>query len=167
MKIENARITGNELILQTSIQEARQFVYSFKQGDYEIIPARKKRSQNANSYAWKLINDIALAVKLPPEQVYKDALRNIPCICEVVCVQNKAVDSMIRLWTHNHIGRRVECEKSKIDGCTNLYIYYGSSDFDTKQMSMLIDNLIQDAKELGIETRPADEINSLLENWER
>lgn len=167
MKIENARITGNELILTTSLQEARQFVYSFKAGEYEIIPARKKRSQTANAYAWRLINDIALAVKTSPENVYREALRDIPCVCEVICVQNKAVESMERLWTKEHIGRRVEREKSKIDGCTNLYIYYGSSDFDTKQMSMLIDNLIQDAQNLGLETRPADEINSLLENWEK
>ena len=81
-------------------------------------------------------------------------------------MQDKAVDSMERLWTRNHIGRRVEREESKIKGCTNLYIYYGSSDFDTRQMSMLIDNLVQDAQALGIETRPEEEIKSLLEAWE-
>ena len=45
-------------------------------------------------------------------------------------------------------------------------IYYGSSDFDTRQMSMLIDHLVQDARVLGIETRPEEEIKSLLEAWE-
>lgn len=166
MKIENARIMGNDLILTASIPDARRFVYGFKPGEYEISPAKKKRSLNANSFAWKLINDIALAVRESPEDVYREALKNIPNICEVLCVQDKAVDSMERLWTRNHIGRRVEREESKIKGCTNLYIYYGSSDFDTRQMSMLIDNLVQDAQALGIETRPEEEIKSLLEAWE-
>lgn len=166
MKIESARIMGNDLILTASIPDARRFVYGFKPGEYEISPARKKRSLNANAYAWKLINGIALAVRESPEDVYREALKNIPNICEVLCVQDKAVDSMVRLWTRNHIGRRVEREESKIKGCTNLYIYYGSSDFDTRQMSMLIDNLVQDAQALGIETRPEEEIKSLLEAWE-
>lgn len=166
MKIERARIMGNDLILTASIPDARRFVYGFKPGEYEITPAKKKRSLNANAYAWKLINDIALAVRESPEDVYREALKNIPNICEVLCVQDKAVDSMERLWTRNHIGRRVEREESKIKGCTNLYIYYGSSDFDTRQMSMLIDNLVQDAQALGIETRPEEEIKSLLEAWE-
>ena len=166
MKIENARIMGNDLILTASIPDARRFVYGFKPGEYEISPAKKKRSLNANAYAWRLINDIALAVRESPEYVYREALKNIPNICEVLCVQDKAVDSMERLWTRNHIGRRVEREESKIKGCTNLYIYYGSSDFDTRQMSMLIDNLVQDAQALGIETRPEEEIKSLLEAWE-
>lgn len=166
MKIESARIMGNDLILTASIPDARRFVYGFKPGEYEISPAKKKRSLNANAYAWKLINDIALAVRESPKDVYREALKNIPNICEVLCVQDKAVDSMVRLWTRNHIGRRVEREESKIKGCTNLYIYYGSSDFDTRQMSMLIDNLVQDAQTLGIETRPEEEIKSLLEAWE-
>lgn len=157
---------GNDLILTASIPDARRFVYGFKPGEYEISPAKKKRSLNANAYAWKLINDIALAVRESPEDVYREALKNIPNICEVLCVQDKAVDSMERLWARNHIGRRVEREESKIKGCTNLYIYYGSSDFDPRQMSMLIDNLVQDAQALGIETRPEEEIKSLLEAWE-
>ena len=166
MKIESARIMGNDLILTASIPDARRFVYGFKPGEYEISPAKKKRSLNANAYAWKLINDIALAVRESPEDVYREALKNIPNICEVLCVQDKAVDSMERLWIRNHIGRRVEREESKIKGCTNLYIYYGSSEFDARQMSMLIDNLVQDAQALGIETRPEEEIKSLLEAWE-
>lgn len=165
MKIESARIMGNDLILTASIPDARRFVYGFKPGEYEISPAKKKRSLNANAYAWKLINDIALAVRESPEDVYREALKNIPNICEVLCVQDKAADSMERLWTRDHIGRRVEREESKIKGCTNLYIYYGSSDFDPRQMSMLIDNLAQDAQALGIETRPEEEIKSLLEAW--
>lgn len=165
MKITDARIAGDKLVLSVDTFEARRFVYGFKPGEYDISPAKKKRSLNANAYAWRLINDIALAVRETPETVYREALKNVPNICEVVCIEDRAVDSMIRLWTRDHIGRRVEREPSRIKGCTNLYIYYGSSDFDTRQMAMLIDGLIQDARALGIETRPEEEIRSLLEEW--
>lgn len=165
MRIDSARMQGGELVLTAYVPDARRFVYGFKPGEYDISPAKKKRSLNANSFAWKLINDIALAVRETPETVYREALKNVPNICEVLCVQDKAVDSMERLWTRDHIGRRAEREQSRIKGCTNLYIYYGSSDFDTRQMAMLIDGLIQDARALGIETRPEEEIRSLLEEW--
>lgn len=166
MRIERARMMGDSLVLDIPVQEARRFVYGFKPGEYDISPAKQKRSLNANAYAWKLINDIALAVRESPENVYREALKNIPNICEVLCVRNKAVESMERLWLKNHIGRRVEREESKIKGCTNLYIYYGSSDFDKRQMSMLINNLVQDALALGLEPRTDEEIKSLLEAWE-
>ena len=158
MRIDSVRMQGGELVLTASVPDARRFVYGFKPGEYDISPAKKKRSLNANAYAWRLINET-------PETVYREALKNVPNICEVLCVQDKAVDSMERLWTRDHIGRRVEREPSRIKGCTNLYIYYGSSDFDTRQMAMLIDGLIQDARALGIETRPEEEIRSLLEEW--
>lgn len=165
MKISDARVAGDKLILSVDTFEARRFVYGFKPGDFELVPAKKRRSLNANAYAWKLINDIALAVREPPESVYREALKNVPSICEVLCVQDKAVESMERLWLRDHVGRRVEREPSRIPGCTNLYVYYGSSDFDVRQMSVLIDVLVQDALALGIETRPAEEIESLLEAW--
>ena len=48
----------------------------------------------------------------------------------------------------------------------NVILYYGSSTFDTRQMSRLIDNLIQDAKAVGIETMPPDKLAALLGEWE-
>lgn len=166
MRIDNARIQGGELVLSCSMQEARQFAYRFKPGEYEIRPEKKKRSLDANAYAWLLVNRIADALRATPEEIYREALRSVPNALEIVCVQDKAVDSMARLWTSGHIGRRVETELSKIKGCTNLYLYYGSSDYDKRQMSQLIDNLVLDAKALDIETRPAEEIQSLLAAWE-
>lgn len=112
MRIDSARMLDGELVLTASVPDARRFVYGFKPGEYDISPAKKKRSLNANAYAWRLINDIALAVRETPETVYREALKNVPNICEVVCIEDRAVDSMIRLWTRDHIGRRVEREQA-------------------------------------------------------
>ena len=66
MKISNAELTPDGLKLTVPLGDARRFVYSFKPGEYEITKARKKRSLDANAYAWKLINDIALATRISP-----------------------------------------------------------------------------------------------------
>lgn len=165
MRIESARYENGELILSVPRTDAQTFVYQFKAGEYEIVKAQKARSLDANAYAWLLINKIAEAVKESPLIVYKNSLMDIPGICEPCCVKDSAVEKVCRLWLKDHIGRRVDTEKSKLPGCTNLYLYYGSSDFDTRQMSMLIDNLCQDCRQMGIETRPESEIKALLESW--
>lgn len=165
MKIDKAEISSWGLILTVPLTDARRFVYGFKPGEYEIKKARKKRSNDANAYAWKLINDIALAIRVSPNEVYRRALEDIPCISEDVIARSEAVSAIERTWTSGHIGRRVEKEPSAARGYSNVRLYFGSSDFDTKQMSMLIDNLIQDCKAIGIETRPEEEINALLEAW--
>lgn len=75
------------------------------------------------------------------------------------------VENAITDFVSGHIGRRCETGYA-YTGYTNVTFHSGSSDFDTRQMSMLIDNLIQDCRALDIETRPADEINAMLEAWD-
>ena len=48
----------------------------------------------------------------------------------------------------------------------NVILYYGSSVFSSSTMSRLIDNLIQDAKAVGIETMAPDKLAALLGEWE-
>ena len=48
-----------------------------------------------------------------------------------------------------------------------LHLYYGSSSFNGKQMSRLINDLVQDCKAYGIETKPKEEIDSLLKEWDK
>lgn len=47
-----------------------------------------------------------------------------------------------------------------------MVLFYGSSVYDTAQMSALIESLVQEARQLGIETRPQEEIDSLLREYE-
>lgn len=48
-----------------------------------------------------------------------------------------------------------------------LLAYNGSSSYNTKQMTRLIDSVIQDCKEQQIETMTPEELKSLLARWER
>lgn len=166
MRIESARRQGDELCLTTKDPEAWRWLYQFKPGDFEIKPKRKKRSLDANAYAWVLLDKIAEAVRLPVLEVYRKELLEIGGASEVVCVQERALPRLNALWTQKGLGWVTEPFPSKVPGCVNVRLHYGSSAFDTKQMSVFIDHLIEEARALGIETRPEAEVKSMLEAWE-
>lgn len=135
--------------------------------DITVKKHRNKRSLDANAYAWVLIDKIAAKRDMSKAEVYRNAIRDIGGLSEVVCIQNRAVKTMKDVWTRDGIGWQVDEMPSKIAGCTNLVLYKGSSVYDTKQMSALIDSLVQDAQSIGIETRSQEEIDSLLKEYEK
>lgn len=135
--------------------------------DITIKKHRNKRSLDANAYAWVLIDKIAAKKGISKAEVYCNAIKDIGGVSDVICIQDKAKQTMIDIWTRNGIGWQVDEMPSKIAGCTNLVLYKGSSVYDSKQMSALIDSLVQDAQSIGIETRPQEEIDSLLKEYEK
>lgn len=64
------------------------------------------------------------------------------------------------------MGWPTEIMPSKLPGCTTVIAWYGSSTYDTRQMSALIDHLVQDCRALDIETLPPDKLAALLEEWQ-
>ena len=167
MKIESVRYVDGELRLKTAAPSARKFVYQFKAGDYAIGTAKMQLSLDAIAFAWAMIHEIAGEIGFSPEEVYRDAVRNIGGVSDVICIQEKAKDSFIRVFTSGHLGRQVEEMPSKLDGCVTLVCTYGSSDYSVQQMSQFIDNLLQDCAALGIPTPEEQRINSLLEEWDK
>ena len=133
--------------------------------DVTLKVYRPRRSLDANAYAWVLIDKIAHEQGIGKKEVYREAIRNIGGVSDVLCMQTAAVDQFRRIWERNGIGYQTEIMPSKLPGCTNVVAYYGSSTYDTKQMSALIDQLVQDAKAQGIETRTPEQIESLISDW--
>lgn len=149
-------------------QSAREMVDELKCHEkltLKVSQFKKKRSLDANAYCWTLIGKIAEKTKVPKNEVYREAIRGIGGNYEIVCVKEEAADSLRSGWERNGIGWCTDTMLSKLDGCTNVMLYYGSSTYDTEQMSRLIDNIIQDCKSLGIETKSHAEIESLLKDW--
>ncbi len=127
---------------------------------------RKKRSLDANAYCWCLISKLAEKLNIPKSEIYRDAIKEIGGNSDIVCVQDKAVKSLCDGWERNGLGWQTDTMPSKIEGCTNVVLYYGSSTYDVSQMSRLIDNVVQECKALGIETMSAAELESLLGGWQ-
>ena len=133
-------------------------------GDVEVTVKkyRAKRSLDANGYAWALIDKISARVGLPKAEIYRHHIRQIGGVTEIVCVRDPAVNKLREGWEKNGLGWQTDTLPSKINGCTNVVLYYGSSTYDSRQMSALINALQDTAREFGIETRSDEEINSLL-----
>lgn len=143
--------------------DPRSVLTGFKPGEYELKATRQKRSLTANNYAWLLINKIAEKMKLPPIEVYKNEIQNIYGIYDQLYMPYRALDNFREAFCKDHIGRFVECISVDNDGGAEVLITYGSSDFDRAHMAHFIDNIVQECETLEIETRPAEEIQSLLE----
>ena len=146
---------------------ARRFVYEKKNRGYVAVlkEYRKKRSLDANAYCWVLIDKIASALGQTKEAVYREAIRSIGGNSETVCVKEEAANSIRQSWERNGMGWITDSVPSKLPGCVNVVLYFGSSTYDTKQMTALINAVVQDAQALGIETLTPDKLALLKEGW--
>lgn len=133
----------------------------------EIKRPTKKRSLDANAYYWLLVGKLAEATHLSPTEVYRQHIKDVGGNYKIIPAREDAVDEWIRLWGHNRLGWVCDIlgPCANIPGYVNVVSYYGSSAYDSKQMSRLIDLVVQDCKALGIETLPPDELVRLKEDW--
>lgn len=126
---------------------------------------KQKRSLNANSYFWELCGKLAEKTHIPKTEIYRSYIREIGGNSEIICIQDKALKHFREIWEQGHIGRFTEICDSKLKGCTNVIVYYGSSDYDTGTMSRLIEMVVQDCEEQGIPTYNQAELQKLCEEW--
>ena len=97
---------------------------------------------------------------IPKEDLYKNYIREIGAF-DTLAIKNEAVETFIKEWNARGLGYQVETITSN-EMVTELAIYYGSSAYNTKQMSNLIELVVEDCEEQGIETKSADEIRSMI-----
>lgn len=136
-----------------------------KEYKLEVKEFKQKRSLNANSYAWTLIDKLAEKLRMPKTDIYKSYIKEIGGNSDIVCCLDRAVSDLCQAWQGRGIGWLTETEPSKLEGCTNVRLYYGSSVYDTAQMSRLIELIVQDCKEHDIETLTPEEIDRMNAEW--
>ena len=135
--------------------------------DLEIKEHRQRRSLDANAYAWVLIHAIAKAIRTEPVEVYKQAVLAVGDNYTPMCVREQDVIRLVKSWESRGDGWQcVDRGASNTPGCRTIFAYYGSSVFDTRQMSALIDSLVQDCKALDIETLTPDKLSLIVEEWQ-
>ncbi len=126
----------------------------------------RQRSNDANAYAWVLIGKLAAELRQSKMDVYRHFIRDIGGNYEIVPIRNDAVEAWRRNWQQNGDGWVCDVlAPAKTDGYTNVICYYGSSTYDTAQMSVLIDAIIAECKDADIETLPPRELDRMMEGW--
>lgn len=132
----------------------------------EIKPFRARRSLDANAYFWVLADKLSEKLAIPKEELYREYIRNIGGVSETICVKDEAIDKFCEAWQGRGIGWQTETFPSKLEGCTNVILYYGSSTYDSSQMKRLLDLIRQDCADNGIEYATPDEIARMMSLWE-
>lgn len=126
-------------------------------------PYKKKRSLDANAYAWVLFTKIADAVNSSKDEIYEEMLQKYG-------VLHQDEDGYITVTV------REDVDMSKIQGHWKFYkgngkfssylMIKGSSEYNTAEMAKFIDAVVLEAKELGIETLPPDELERMKSLWQ-
>ena len=122
---------------------------------------RKKRSLDANAYLWVLFQKMAEALRTDKWSLYLQMLKRYGKFTYIV-VKPTAVEAVKKQWR--------ECEEiGEIDvngdRAVQMLCYYGSSAYDAKEFSILLDGVISEAKDLGIETLPSEELERMMEQY--
>lgn len=135
----------------------------------EVKKYRKKRSLNANSYFWQLLQELCELVELDTIKEYKRRVKELG-IFRQFKIETENIKTFEKMWTRQGIAWFCEIADTTYIGDTEFKIinaYYGSSSFNSKQMARLIDGVVQDCKVYNIEIKPQEEINSLLKEWDK
>lgn len=132
---------------------------------------RNHRSLNANAYYWVLADAIAKKLSVKDErpvtsiEVYKEHIMDIGAFY-MMPIKETEVDKFTKIWCSN--GKGWICDdmgESKLDGYRVLKCYYGSSVYNSEEMSRLIELAVADAQDLGIETMTPEELAELNAVW--
>ena len=131
--------------------------------DVELKKHRERRSTNANNYSWLLISKIAEKM-FPPmnkNEVYLEMLKRYGQGTTISVLTERLPDVQRELDYWEQIGT------GKVNGkeFTHLRMWVGSSKYDSKEMNVFISGIVEEAKELNIETMTPDELKKMTEEW--
>ena len=132
----------------------------------DISKWREKRSLDSNAYAWVLLDKIAEKTRNTKENIYREIIKRVG-VFEILPIKDVAVESFIKRWQSKGLGWVCDNLGSspKLKGYTKIVAYYGTSTYDTKEMSRFIDEVVSEAHELGIQTLDEKYLESLIKTW--
>ena len=127
---------------------------------YEIKEYKEKRSLNANNYYWQLVTELGNVLGMDKEWLHFLLLQKYG--------QSEMISVVADVDMKNYLKYYAEAGESVLNGKTfkHYKVYKGSSEMDKKEMSILINGLVEECKAQDIETKTPAEINSLLERWD-
>ncbi|ASN70262.1 hypothetical protein 10S9_8 [uncultured Caudovirales phage] len=122
---------------------------------------RNKRSRDANSYSWVLMQKIAEDQHTDKWSVYLEMLGRYGVFSHII-VRPGVVDRVVSEWrTVKNLGEVTVSGQTGIQ----LQCYFGSSTYDTKEMSVFIEGIVSECHELGIETATPEELEKMKREW--
>jgi hypothetical protein len=118
----------------------------------------ERRSLDANAYLWVLCSKMAEVLGTSKDEVYEELLQRYGLVDEEVVITVKKSVDMSKVEGHWHL--------LKSDDKWSGYIRIrGTSEYDRREMAHFLDMVVEDAKEIGVETLTPQELERLKEAW--
>ena len=149
-------VKGDKSIIGELIAKANEKPYTV-----EIAPLKKKRSLDANSALWQMLTKMAEVLHTTKDELYLEMLDRYG-VSTFIVVKPNAVDKVKQEWkTVREIG------EVTINGKTGIQLqcFFGSSTYDSKEFSVLLDGVISEAKEIDVPFISSEEKARLILEW--
>lgn len=158
-----------------AIAELASYIDSLEAGKVYTVtvePQKKRRSLDANSFAWLMLDKIAACIHESKTEIYRSYIKEIGGNSDTVQMQaetpeelKKRVERLRDFWALRGLGWQSDIIESDKPTECSVVLYYGSSAYNSEQMSRLIEMIVQDCETFGIETKDPAELEMLVKEW--
>lgn len=127
---------------------------------FEVKPYHPKRSLNANAFCWHLCNEMANVLRTSKDEVYQEMLKRYG--------QSRVISVLSEIDISRFVKYYEEIGKGHVEGkeFTHYRCFIGSSEYDSREMAILIDGIVDEAQELGIDTLPTTAVERMKALWQ-
>ena len=148
---------------KVNIDDLKQIIENGKEISVEAKQFRVKRSLDSNAYMWILISKMAAVLNTSKDELYLQILQRYGIFTHIIVKEN-VVERVRAEWK-----TVIELGEVTINGAigVQLQCYFGSHTYDSKEMSVLINGVVEECKELGIETISSNELERMKSAWGR
>ena len=166
---------GESILILTTRESCKQLWEQLGGGEitFSIKKRATPRSLNANNYAWSLIEKLATAIKSDKDTVYEEMLRRYGTgesytdeagnECKVLFSLREGIPPSLVARHYAEVG------VGYIDG--KKFVHYraikGTSEYSTKEMSVFLDGIVSECREVGIQTDTPEMIARYKEAWNK
>lgn len=131
--------------------------------DVTLKVHREKRSKDANALLWACIGDIARETEVDKWDVYLNLLRRYGKFTYIV-VKPDAAEAVRKQWRESEIIGEIDIHGTK---GVQMLCYYGSSTYDTKEMSVLLNGTISEMETLNLQRPASSDLRRAMEEWDK
>ena len=127
---------------------------------FEIKEVKEKRTLTANSYYQTLLTQLSMTLNIPREELHERYIKECsPCLL-VPLTKNKEPSRYFKYYEYY--------KESELNGIKADYykVYLGTSEMNSKEFSILLNEVVEDCKTQGIPTLDDIKINELIKEME-
>lgn len=136
--------------------------YLGKELELEIGPVKKRRSIDANKMLWACIGELSAALRANKWDVYLLMLKRYGKYTYIL-VKPEAVEDMRKSWRESEV-----IGQGDLNGQTmvQMLCYFGSSTYNSQEFSVILDGVISEMKEVGLQPPASEEMQAAIKKLE-